>query len=145
MIVKMNYFNDNNIIDLFNSLLPDNYFIYRTGFADVKCSLFSNEPEYFIPVSFCRKHKGVMKRIDGDIHAVFVRIHGEAVELEWMRLNIDVLQWKGESDPLHLDVKFAEFRDFDELKHTVSYDAKCLTKGCPTVTMEVKDIENEKQ
>ena len=24
-------------------------------------------------------------------------------------------------------------------------DAKCLAKGCPTVTMEVKDIENEKQ
>lgn len=145
MIVKLNYCSDNNIIDLFNSLLPDNYFIYRTGFSDVKCSLFSNEPEYFIPVRFCRKHKGVMKRIDGDIHAAFVRIHGEAVELEWMRLNIDVLQWKGRSDPLHLDVKFAEFRDFDKLKHTVSYDAKCLAKGCPTVTMEVKDIENEKQ
>ena len=33
MIVNMDYFNDNNIIDLFNSLLPDNYFIYRTGFT----------------------------------------------------------------------------------------------------------------
>ena len=141
MIVKMDYFKDNNIIDLFNSLLPDNYFIYRTGFTDVKCSLFSSEPEYFIPVRFCRKHKGIMKCIDGDIHAVFVRIHDDIVELEWMRLNIDVLQWKGESDPLHLDVKFVEFRDFDKLKHTVSYDAKCLAKGCPTVTMEVKDIE----
>ena len=57
MIVKLNYFSDNNIIDLFNSLLPDNYFIYRTGFSD----------------------------------------------------------------------------------------AKCLARGCPTVTMEVKDVENEKQ
>lgn len=112
MIVKMNYFNDNNIVDLFNSLLPDNYFIYRSGSIDVKRSLFSNETEYFIPVSFCRKHKGVMKRIDGNIHAVFVRIYDDIVELEWMRLNIDVLQWEGESDPLHLDVKFAEFRDF---------------------------------
>lgn len=145
MIVKLNYFSDNSIVDLFNSLLPDNYFIYRTSFTDVKCSLFSNEPEYFIPVRFCRKHKGVMKCIDGDIHAALVRIHGGVVELEWMRLNIDVLQWKGESDPLHLDVKFAEFRGFDELKHTVSYDAKCLAKGCPTVTMEMKDVENEKQ
>ena len=145
MIVKMNYFNDNNIVDLFNSLLPDNYFIYRTGFTDVKCSLSSNEPECFIPVRFCRKHKGVMKCIDGDIHAALVRVHGGVVELEWMRLNIDVLQWKGGSDPLHLDVKFVEFRGFDELKRTVSYDAKCLAKGCPTVTMEVKDIENEKQ
>lgn len=44
-----------------------------------------------------------------------------------------------------MGVKFAEFRDFDKLKHTVSYDAKCLAKGCPTVTMEVKDVENEKQ
>ena len=143
MIVKMNYFNDNNIIDLFNSLLPDNYFIYRTGFTEVKRSLVFNDPEYFIPVRFCRKHKGAMKCIDGDVHASFVRIHDEVVELEGMRLNIDVLQWKGESDPLHLDVKFVEFRGFDELKRTVSYDAKCLAKGCPTVTMEVKDAENE--
>lgn len=142
--MKMNYFSDDNIIYLFNSLLPDNYFIYRTGFTDVKCSLFSNEPEYFIPVRFCRKHKGVMKCIDGDIHASFVRIHDEVVELECMGLNIDVLQWKGESDPLHLYVNFVEFRGFDELKRTVSYDAKCLARGCPTVTMEVKDVENEK-
>nr|DAD90374.1 MAG TPA: hypothetical protein [Podoviridae sp. ctcKt3] len=144
MIIKMDYFNDDNIVDLFNSLLPDNYFTYRTGLTDIRGSLVG-ESECFIPVRFCRKHKGVMKCIDGDIHAAFVRIHGEVVELEWMRLNIDVLQWKGESDPLHLDVKFAEFRDFDKLKHTVSYDAKCLAKGCPTVTMEVKDVENEKQ
>lgn len=33
------------------------------------------------------------------------------------------------------------FAGFDELKRTVSYDAKCLAKGCPTVIMEVKDIE----
>lgn len=145
MIMRMNYFNDNNIIDLFNSLLPDNYFIYRTGFTEVKRSLVFNNPEYFIPVRFCRKHKGVMKCIDGDVHASFVRIHDEVVELEWMRLNIDVLQWKGESNPLHLGVKFVKFRDFDVLKRTVSYDAKCLAKGCPTVNMEVKDVENEGQ
>lgn len=30
MIMKMNYFSDDNIVDLFNSLLPDNYFIYAT-------------------------------------------------------------------------------------------------------------------
>nr|DAR57573.1 MAG TPA: hypothetical protein [Caudoviricetes sp.] len=142
MIVKMNYFNlDNNIIDLFNSLLPDNYFIYRTGSTEVKLSLVFNEPGYSIPVRFCRKHKGVMKRINGDVHASFVRIHDEVVELEWMRLNVDVLQWKGESDPLHLDVKFAKYRDVDSLKRDVSYDAKCLAKGCSTVTMEVKDVE----
>lgn len=85
-----------------------------------------------------------MKCIDGDIHASFVCIHDEVVELEWMGLNVDVLQWKGESDPLYLYVNFVEFRGFDELKRTVSYDAKCLARGCPTVTMEVKDVENEK-
>lgn len=142
MIMKMNYFSEDNIVDLFNSLLPDNYFIDRTGSADIRSSLF-DEPEYFIPVRFCRKHKGVMKRIDGDIHASFVRIHDEIVEIEWMRLNVDVLQWKGESDPLHLDVKFVESRDFDALKRAVSYDAKCLSKGCPTVTIGVKDVEYE--
>lgn len=31
MIMKMNYFSDDNIVVLFNSLLPDNYFIYGTG------------------------------------------------------------------------------------------------------------------
>lgn len=31
MRMKMNYyFNDNVIVNLFNSLLPDNYFIYPT-------------------------------------------------------------------------------------------------------------------
>lgn len=131
--MKMNYFSDENIVDLFNSLLPDNYFIYRTGSTDVKHSLVFNEPEYFIPVRFCRKHKGVMERIDGDIH---VSVHFN--ELDWMRLNVDLLQWKGGSDILCIDVKFSEFSDFDTLKRAVSYDAKCLIKGCPTVTMEVK-------
>ena len=137
MIMKMNYFSDDNIIDLFNSLLPDNYFIYKTGFTDVRSSLF-DEPEYFVPVIFCRKHKGVMKRIDGDIH-VSVCFN----ELSWMRLNVDLLQWVGESDTVYIDVKFSEFRDFDALKRAVSYDAKCLSKGCPTVTIGVKDIEYE--
>ena len=131
--MKMNYFSDENIVDLFNSLLPDNYFIYRVGFAEVKSSLFFNEPDYFIPVRFCRKHRGVIKCIDGDI---CVSVHFN--ELSWMRLNVDLLQWEGDSDPLYIDVKFAEFRDFDTLKRAVSYDAKCLIKGCPTVTMEVK-------
>lgn len=136
MIMKMNYFSDENIVELFNSLLPDNYFIYRTGFTDVKC--FSiNEPEYFIPVRFCRKHKGVMKCIDGDIHAS-VCVNDGVIELNWMRLNVDLLQWEGDSDTLYIDVKFIEFRDFDTLKRAVSYDAKCLIKGCPTVTMEVE-------
>lgn len=137
MIMKMNYFSDDNIVDLFNSLLPDNYFIYKTGFTDVRSSLF-DEPEYFVPVIFCRKHKGVMKRIDGDIH-VSVCFN----ELSWMRLNVDLLQWVGESDAVYIDVKFSEFRDFDALKRAVSYDAKCLSKGCPTVTIGVKDIEYE--
>lgn len=142
MRIKMNYFNDNIIVNLFNSLLPDNYFIYITACAGVGCNSFSNELEYFIPVRFCRKHKGVMKCIDGHVHAS-VRLHNKFIELQWMRLNIDVLQWEGESDPLHLDVKFSEFRDFDALKRAVSYDAKCLSKGCPTVTIGVKDIEYE--
>lgn len=137
MIMKMNYFSDDNIVDLFNSLLPDNYFIYKTGFTDVRSSLF-DEPEYFIPVRFCRKHKSVMKRIDGDIHvSVCFNV------LSWMRLNVDLLQWVGESDTVYIDVKFSEFRDFDALKRAVSYDAKCLSKGCPTVTIGVKDIEYE--
>lgn len=136
-MMKMNYFSDDNIVDLFNSLLPDNYFIYKTGFTDLRSSLF-DEPEYSIPVIFCRKHKGVMKRIDGDIN-VSVCFN----ELSWMRLNVDLLQWEGESDTVCIDVKFNEFRDFDALKRAVSYDAKCLSKGCPTVTMKVKDIEYE--
>lgn len=137
MMVKMDYFSDDNIVDLFNSLLPDNYFIHRTGFTDLRSSLFG-EPEYSIPVIFCRKHKGVMRRIDGDIN-VSVCFN----ELSWMRLNVDLLQWEGESDAVCIDVKFNEFRDFDELKRAVSYDAKCLSKGCPTVTMKVKDVEYE--
>lgn len=144
MRMKMNYFNDNIIVNLFNSLLPDNYFIYITAGSDVRDNSFSNELDWFIPVRFCRKHKGVMKCIDGDIHAS-VYIHNKFIKLKWIRLNIDVLQYEGESDPLHLDVKFIEFRDFDTLKRAVSYDAKCLVKGCPTVTMEVRDIENEEQ
>lgn len=60
-----------------------------------------------------------------------------------MRLNVDLLQWVGESDTVYIDVKFSEFRDFDALKRAVSYDAKCLSKGCPTVTIGVKDIEYE--
>lgn len=135
MIMKMNYFSDDNIVDLFNSLLPDNYFIYKTGFTDLGSSLF-DEPEYSIPVRFCRKHKGVMKRIDGDI-----RVSVCFNELSWMRLNVDLLQWVGESDTVYIDVKFSEFRDFDALKRAVSYDAKCLSKGCPSVTIGVKDIE----
>lgn len=137
--MKMNYFNDNIIVDLFNSLLPDNYFIYITACAGVGCNSFSNELEYFIPVRFCRKHKGVMKCIDGDVHAS-VRFHDGVIELEWMRLNVDLLQWEGESDTVCIDVKFIEFRDFDTLKRTVSYDAKCLARGCPAVTMRVKDF-----
>ena len=135
MMMKMNYFSDDNIVDLFNSLLPDNYFIYKTGFTDLGSSLF-DEPEYSIPVIFCRKHKGVMKRIDGDI-----RVSVCFNELSWMRLNVDLLQWVGESDTVYIDVKFSEFRDFDALKRAVSYDAKCLSKGCPSVTIGVKDIE----
>ena len=137
--MKMNYFNDNIIVDLFNSLLPDNYFIYMTACAGVGCDSFSNELEYFIPVRFCRKHKGVMKCIDGHVHAL-VRIHDGVIELEWMRLNVDLLQWEGESDTVCIDVKFVEFRDFDALKRSVSYDAKCLAKGCPVVTVKVEDF-----
>lgn len=136
MIMKMNYLNDNVIVNLFNSLLPDNYFIYPTAGRDVRDN-FSNELEWFIPVRFCRKHKGVMKYIDGVIHASLY-IHSKSIELRWMSLNIDVMQYEGESDPMHLDVKFIEFRDFDTLKRAVSYDAKCLAKGCPTVTLEVQ-------
>lgn len=97
-------------------------------------------------VAECNSHACAIKAVEyyGDVHAS-VCLYNKFIELQWMRLNIDVLQWKGESDPLHLDVKFAEFRGFDELKRTVSYDAKCLAKGCPTVIMEVKDVENKKQ
>ena len=47
--MKMDCFNDDNIVDLFDSLLSDNYFIYRTGFTDVMGSLVG-EPEFSIPV-----------------------------------------------------------------------------------------------
>lgn len=80
MIMKMNYFSDDNIVDLFNSLLPDNYFIYKTGFTVLGSSLF-DEPEYSIPVRFCRKHKGVMRRIDGTIRAS-ARVHNGIIELD---------------------------------------------------------------
>lgn len=98
MIMKMDYFNDDNIVDLFNSLLPDNYFIYRTGLTDVRSSLVG-EPEYSIPIRFCRKHKGVMKCIDGTIHAS-ARVHNGVIELDCVTLNIDPFQWEGEGDPL---------------------------------------------
>lgn len=139
MIIKMDYFNDDNIVDLFNSLLPDNYFIYRTGLTDTRSSLVG-EPEYSIPVCFCRKHKGVMRRIDGTVHAL-VRVHNGIIELYWMMLKIDLFQWKGEWDNYDIEVEFTNYHDTDSLKRAVSYDAKCLAKGCPIVTMEAKDIE----
>lgn len=142
MRMKMNYLNDNVIVNLFNGLLPDNYFIYPTSGRDVRDNSFSNELEWFIPVRFCRKHKGVMKDIDGDIHASLY-IHNKSIELRWMTLNIDPFQWEGEGDPYDIDVKFTNYRDVDTLKRAVSYEAKCLAKGCPTVTMKVEDIENE--
>lgn len=134
--MKMDYFNDGNIVDLFNSLLPDNYFIYRTGLTDVRSSLVG-EPENSIPVIFCRKYKGVMKRIDGTIRAS-ARVHNGIFELDCMTLNIDPFQWEGEWDNYDIDVKFTNYRDVDSLKRAVSYDAKCLAKGCLTVTMEVQ-------
>lgn len=136
MIMKMDYFNDDNIVDLFNSLLPDNYFIYRMGLTDVVSSL-DGEPEYSIPIRFCRKHKGVMKCIDGTIHAS-ARVHNGIIEMDCMRLNIDPFQWEGEGGPYDIDVEFTNYRDVDSLKRAVSYDAKCLAKGCPTVILEVQ-------
>ena len=134
--MKMDYFNDDNIVDLFNSLLPDNYFIYRTGLTDVRSSLVG-EPEYSISVRFCRKHKGVMKCIDGTIR-VSARVHNGIIEMDCMTLSIDPFQWKGEGDPYGIDVEFTDYRDVDSLKSAVSYDAKCLARGCPTVTLEVQ-------
>lgn len=136
MRMKMNYLDDSIIVDLFNSTLPDNYFIYKTANANVKYDSVWKKTEYFIPVRFCRKHKGVMKRIDGDIFAS-VRVHNGIIELEWMTLNVDPFQWEGEWDSWDIDVKFINYRDIDTLKRAVSYDAKCLAKGCPTVTIEV--------
>lgn len=103
-----------------------------------------DEPEYSILVGFCRERKGVMKCIDGDIHTS-VGIHDGVVELEWMGLDVGLLQWAGESDTVYIDVEFTEFRGIDSLKRAVSYDAKCLAKGCLTVIMESRDAENEKQ
>lgn len=56
--MKMDYFNDDNIVDLFNSLLPDNYFIYRTGLTDVMSSLVG-EPEYSILSDFVGSIRGL--------------------------------------------------------------------------------------
>lgn len=136
MRMKLNYLDDSIIVDLFNSLLPDNYFIYKTANANVKYDSVWKKTEYFIPVRFCRKHKGVMRRIDGVIFAS-VRVHNGIIELEWMTLNVDPFQWEGEWDATEIDVKFINYRDVDTLKRAVSYDAKCLAKGCPTVTVEV--------
>lgn len=80
-----------------------------------------------------------MKCIDGTIHAL-ARVHNGIIELDCMTLNIDPFQWEGEGDPYDIDVKFTNYRDIASLKRAVSYDAKCLAKGCPTVTMEAKDI-----
>lgn len=136
MRMKLNYLDDSIIVDLFNSLLPDNYVIYKTANATVKYDSVWKKTEYFIPVRFCRKHKGVMRRIDGDIFAS-VRVHNGIIELEWMTLNVDPFQWEGERGATYVDVKFIDYRDVDTLRHAVSYDAKCLAKGCPTVTIEV--------
>mgnify|MGYP000000898348 FL=1 len=136
MIIKMDYFNDDNIVDLFNSFLPDNYFTYRTGLTDIRSSL-GGEPEYFIPVRFCREHKGVMRSIDGTIHAS-VRVHNGIIELDRMTLKIDLFQWEGERDNYDIEVKFTNYHDTDSLKRAVSYDAKCLAKGCPIVTIEAR-------
>lgn len=81
MCMKLNYLDDSIIVDLFNSLLPDNHFIYKTANVNVKYDSVWEKTEYFIPVRFCRKHKGVMKRIDGDIFAS-VRVHNGFIELE---------------------------------------------------------------
>ena len=134
--MKLNYLDDSIIVDLFNSLLPDNYFIYKTANANVKYDSVWKKTEYFIPVRFCRKHKGVMRRIDGDIFAS-VRVYNGIIELEWMTLNVDPFQWEGEWDTTDIDAKFINYRDTDTLKCAVSCDAKCLAKGCPTVAIEV--------
>ena len=138
MRMKMNYFDDSIIVDFFNSLLPDNYFIYKTANANVKHDSVWKKTEYFIPVRFCRKHNGVMRRIDGEIYAS-VRVHNGLIELDYMTLNVNQFQWECEYDNYDIDVKFINHRDIDTLKRAVSYDAKCLAKGCPTVTLEVHD------
>ena len=137
MRVKLNYLDDSIIVDLFNSLLPDNYVIYKWGKANVKYDSVWKKTNYVIPVKFCRKHNGVMKRIDGDIYAQ-VRVHNGIVELERMTLNVDSYQREGEWDTEDIDMNFIGFRDWDTLKRAVSYDAKCLAKGCPAVEMKVQ-------
>ena len=137
MRVKLNYLDDSIIVDLFNSLLPDNYFIYKWGKANVKYDSVWKKTNYVIPVKFCRKHKGIMKRIDGDIYAQ-VRVHNGIIELERMMLSVDPYQWEGEWDIDDIDVIFIGFRDWDTLKRAMSYDAKCLAKGCPMVEMKVQ-------
>ena len=132
MRVKLDYLDDSIIVDLFNSLLPDNYFIQKWANASVKYDSVWKKTEYFIPVRFGRKHKGVVKRIDGDIYAS-VRVHNGIVELERMALNVDPFQWEGEWDTCDIDVYFIAFREWDELKRAVSHDAKWLAKGCPIV------------
>lgn len=137
MRVKMNYLDDSIIVDLFNELLCDNYFIHKQGKASVKYDSVWKKTDYFIPVRFCRKHKGVMKRIDGTIYAS-VRVHNGIIELENMTLNVDPYQWEGEWDTDEIYVKFINYRDVESLKRAVSHDAKCLIKGAPTVTIEVQ-------
>ena len=135
--MKLNYLDDSIIVDFFNSLLPDNYVIYKWGKASVKYDSVYKKTDYSIPVKFCRKHNGVVKRIDGDIYAS-CRVHNGVIVLDYMTLNVNPWQWEGEWDTYVIDVKFINYRDFETLKHAVSYDAKCLAKGCPTVTMEVQ-------
>lgn len=137
MRVKLNYLDDSIIVDLFNSLLPDNYVIHKQGKASVQYDSVWKQTDYSIPVVFCRKHNGVMKRIDGTICAS-VRVHNGIIELENMTLNVDPYQWEGEWDTDEIYVKFINYRDVESLKRAVSYDAKCLAKGCPTVTIEVQ-------
>lgn len=134
--MKLNYLDGGIIVDLFNSLLPDNYVIYETAKASVKYDSVWKKTEYFIPVRFCRKHRGVTKRIDGTIYAS-VRVHNGIIELDYMTLNVDPYQWEGGWDTNEIYVKFIRFRDCETLRHSVSYAAKCLMKGCPTVTIEV--------
>lgn len=137
MRVKLNYLDDSIIVDLFNSLLPDNYVIHKQGKASVKYDSVWKKTDYSIPVRFCRKHKSVMKRIDGSIYAS-VRVHNGIIELENMTLNVDSYQWEGDWDRVEVYVNFINFRDSDSLRRAVSYDAKCLAMGCPTVTIEVQ-------
>lgn len=49
MRMKLNYLDDSIIVDLFNSLLPDNYFIYKTANANVKYDSVWKENRVFNP------------------------------------------------------------------------------------------------